>query len=246
MKKLRIAALFPLLFTASCTFHFVDEVKITNEADESKYFIGGSSIDAGDADTINIRWISGKIVIGYNEDNRFTFFEESKMNLSPETTLHYCNDIDKSVLYISPAASGTYKSKELEKDLFLNIPKDMELSKLNIDCVSSEITSTVKFSEAQIDAVSGPIEITSDKVGDLSIDNVSGNINLSLKEFNRVNVDTVSGNTVLKCPKDYAVNASLNTVSGKKNVSGVTENVKGKVVEVNSVSGSLTIKGELE
>ena len=79
----------------------------------------------------------------------------------------------------------------------------------------------------------------------MRINNVYGNANLSFEDFDNIVIDTVSADTVLNTKKDKEVHVTVDSISGTKTLNDVVESSAGKKVELNSVSGSITINGNL-
>lgn len=248
MKKRILGLVATLMLTTGCSIHGLDEYKITNAGGDSSYNLGDHYVEDKLTD-IDIKWPCGKVEIRESigfEKPTYQFYERWGYETNEDVgdrIIHW--KLENGKLTISPAASGTYKYDELEKDLYLFIPTEFSLNSLKIDTVKANIDSTIVGDNTTINSVSGSITFYSESAKEVRINNVSGDVNLSFSEFDNIVIDTVSADTVLTTKKDKELNVEVDTISGKKTLNDVVESSKGKKVELNSVSGSITINGEL-
>lgn len=246
MKNKCLISVLPAFVLAGCSIQFSGSniTTVINKGGDSGYILGQSEINSPITE-LDIQWVTGNIKVVYHNAQTVKFYEESSAKLTDKNTIHY--RLSGESLSVTAALSGKYETKDLEKDLFVFIPLGTKLTSFEIDSVNASIKSAVMGLSTDIDTVSSDIELSDSDGGNLKIDTVSGKANLSFNDFTRININTVSSDTTLSLPKDFKVNASINSISGKIMTSDVTlDEIEGKPITVDSVSGSLTITGRTE
>lgn len=193
----------------------IDGMSDLNYANASAYSVAERvELDAhSTVSEIEVDWINGNIQVEYLESAAAVDFYEvaEGEEVTEDTTMHYL--LDNGVLRIKYAKSGKFKNGRLSKKLYINLPRSLTLSKLDIESVNGNI---------YIDCNASKIDI----------DNVNGNIDLK-GTATRVEVESVNGNNIIEC------NASIVNV---ENVNGSVE-VRGTAnsIDIENVNGSITV-----
>lgn len=201
-----------------------------------KYHTGGSATSAT-IKKLEIEWIAGYVVILCHNEDYILFDENPSLlggSIADEDALKYY--LEDDVLYIKFSRAGVLLDNCEPKNLFVYLPSDFVLDKLEINTISSGIDiEGVNINESDIDTVSGDVYLSwsnlhsidietvsgdcscsySDGINRLSIESVSGNIELiRLKELNTLEIESTSGDVNLKI-LDESFTLKFKTVSGK-------------------------------
>lgn len=180
------------------------------------------SIDGINA--IDIDWVDGNVNIEYYDEDKIHFEETSSkypmIYKVENNTLHIDEYSTKKV----SSLKGFHK-----KDLTVKLPKNMELVKLNLEVVSSNLNANdLNVSVVELDTVSGNTNLSfASQPRDIEIESVSGDVNISLPS-------DVSGYSITK----ESVSGDVNTNDFGNTLyygDGYTQ------IDVESVSGNLTI-----
>ncbi len=185
--------------------------------DADKYIAGGAELNEDISKNIlnvEIDWINGNTEITFHDKNTFLFSEESNRALDEALSLHYF--VDDNTLKIKFVKSGSFNLNNLNKNLELFVPESLELSDLNINTVSANISvKGISARNLKAESISGEIGIFDSNIfNDVELESVSGNISLiSLSNINILNAESVSGEMNIKAP--VAETFKAESVSGK-------------------------------
>lgn len=154
-----------------------------------------------------------------------------------------------------PRGSGWGGRQAGSTDLRLTVPVRAELDiesvsanvdvsgvaprQLSIDTVSGDVIAIGAPAKANIEAVSGSLNLTLNS-GDVVAETVSGDIRLQGRLNGDISTETVSGSILVAVNGERVKELSASTVSGSANVStGLATNGK---IKMESVSGNLTLR----
>ena len=218
---------------------------------------------------INVEWIKGKVEIVSHSYGYLACSETSESELSDEVTMHWY--YDGTTLNIKPSASGTYTDKIPEKTLTIYVPGGYSFSDIDIKTVTADVSveesganfieiETVsgnvslqldgKSQELDVETVTGEVNISSSVSKSIEISSSTGNVNLYNKVVpEETEIETVSGKIDYKLSEDSAFVLKCGSVSGSisnafgevKNNGEVVINNGTKSIELNTVSGDITI-----
>lgn len=215
--------------------------------DSESYSVGGGQ--AAQADTIEIHWISGEVIICPDDVNEITFEEESDKAIDDEMTMRHL--LRDGKLIIQYAKSGMIHTKVPSKKLTVRVPRDMPLDELICDTVSASLTiESITCRETAMESVSGDLKMNGCTCRKIDAETVSGNIRLNNTTAMNLEIETVSGNTVLSLPGISGFQCRFSTVSGNFGSTldfTVDHNTYlygdgSMLIDVDSVSGSVTVR----
>lgn len=252
------AVIIIAVVAAACIFGFSgDRIAGAGKAityEHSDYYnTGASEIPVNGINSIEIEWVSGDITVQYYDGETIKLSEEK--NSSAEE-LRWITE--EGELKIKFCKSGYTPSVNLkEKNLTVYIPRNMAITKLDIDNVSGNTNiSEITASKLSCDTTSGNM-YADGAFNSISADSVSGNVRVETTVVPReISIDTISGSHTVILPAETAGFAvDYETVSGYVDVSSFFENgrtSKGNgrqsfgngstEIEFDSVSGYLTIE----
>lgn len=230
-----------------------------------------SSGSATAIENIDIDWYNGSVVVKTVEAGGKLSFKEitEGEETTDDTTMHYL--VDGNTLRIRYCVSGKISLGKLKKYLYVDVPANLTLKKVEVANVSGDISiSGVTAKEVDVDNVSGATRIecfaNSIKVDTVSgvayvesdadkidLDTVSGAATIICRTTpSKLNVDTTSGDVLLRLSGDTGFRMKFETVSGvfMNAFSSNTVTQGDSYVylggecsyEVNSVSGKLIIE----
>ncbi|MGN1103522.1 MAG: DUF4097 family beta strand repeat-containing protein [Candidatus Coproplasma sp.] len=232
---------------------------------ESAYTVGGGEIEESVSE-IEIDWKSTLVTVEYHQGSVITIQEIADKDLEEGLKLRYL--VDNNKLTVQFATNGRHDINGLNKKLTVHIPEGVNLNKLTINGVGSEINSKVAVTQlyvntvtgdvtaenviggASVNSVSGNIDITSSGVG-FQVASVGGNIKLTLSEnLTQANFSTVSGTIVLVLPETLGFKLTFSKIGGSFNSELETSQkdntytrLDGKAdIDVNCVSGNVNIE----
>ena len=223
------------------------------------YTVGGGSVSANEVNNLSISWISGAVnIIGDSNATEITLEEE---NAPTDEKLKMRYFVDGTVLRIRFMKSGANVLKSFAgKVLTVTVPTEKTFEEIEVENVSASCKmSGIKAVSAEIENVSGKLDVTSCEIGKkgLSLGNVSGKIEVTDCTVGEegIEAENVSGNIAINSDVSGALN--LKNVSGNirftGNASGKidTENVSGdtelslnnvpKAMDVEAVSGDIVL-----
>lgn len=246
MKKLLILLLaLVAVFAAGCNSIGVASWTDLVYDNESAYTVGGGQT-AESVKEIDIDWVEGNVTVEYCDGDSLTISESADGEIPEKLALRYL--VEEEKLTVKCASNGRHRIKDLDKKLFVGIPRGTRLDKLVIDSVSGDIKVEADAATLQIDTVSGEINARVD-AEEITVDTVSANVNLYLGDFSSLEVNTVSGNIYTYLPQNLGFKLSYSTVSGI--FSSPLEFRKGgkdyirldgeSSMEVSTVSGKLSV-----
>lgn len=232
---------------------------------EGAYTIGGGEIEESVSE-IEIDWKSTQVDVEYHQGSAIAVQETAYMELEEGLKLRYL--VDNGKLTVQFATNGRHDIKGLNKKLTVSIPDGVNLTKLTINGVDSEINSHVEVTQlyvntvagnvtasnvtggASINSVSGNIDLTSSGVG-FQVASVSGNVKLNLSEnLTQANFSAVSGTIVLVLPETLGFRLTFSKLGGSFN-SALETSQDGNtytrldgsaIIEVNCVTGDVNIE----
>lgn len=222
--------------------------------------------------SIDIEWINGSVYIDVDaEADGISFHEVAEgETLKRDTTLHYL--LDGDTLRLKYAKSGKFKIGALKKYLYVTVPAEIWLEKIEVETVSgSAFISNTISNEVEIDTVSGSINtactatrVCLDSVsGDISVagsvrycevETVSGRATVAFGgDMQSIEAESVSGDVYLRPAIECGFKLKFDTVSGvfinafnehtvQQGKFFVYGNENRCYIEVDTVSGKLTIE----
>lgn len=193
-------------------------VEFDDYENEKLYSTGSAEIQADGITNISVDWISSDIYVEYYDGETISISEPEQSN--PDYTLRY--RVAANELKIKFCKSGLKNVNPHNKSLTLRLPKNLNLTELDIESVSSNVyIEEINAKEINFDTVSGNITATGSFL-DIDTNGVSGNSNITTYTVPKdVDSDTVSGDVILTLPGDisgFTVHAT--TVSGNFRKSG--------------------------
>lgn len=255
-KKLFITAVFALglLLLCGCTNSLNISTYLYDDADN--YIKGGSTI-SNTVENLEIDWIVGSVSIETHEENTVLFSEEANKDLDDNNTMYYY--LEGTTLHIKFCRSGNYTLKNIEKDLTIYIPEELNLNEVNIEIVSANIemkeinTETLDVNsvsgniniencevsdEIEIASVSGKVDITlSAEINEIDIDNVSGAINITVSTIKKIDISTTSGEVQISCDIELT-DLSIDIISG--NIKLILADDSNFTLDFDSITGKFT------
>lgn len=235
MKKIftKLMTIFVFLFSlTACDFSIGVNY---NYDDADKYVLGSSNLEG--IETINIDWISGKVIfVGYPECSLSTdsyFKEEYTQDLTDEYLLHYYKKGKE--LNIKFAKSGAnLNNKNIEKTLKIHINKD-DLIKRNIlvNTISADVNvGFVDFNDINIVTVSGDVNISKVNSPKVMLTTISGDVEVVELKSSYIDVSTVSGDIDFK-----TLSNPTSSIAGMVNILSIDK------ANISTISGDTEIRG---
>lgn len=184
----------------------------------------------GKVNSIEIVWNDGTVYVAHSYDSIVRFYEKATVDLTESNSLSYRfvdGDLD---IYYGP--NGQNNIGDIDKELYVYVPINMELDDLKVSSNSGEIQVDINSDEADIRSGSGAISYSNSlKEFGTSISSTSGNISLALPAKASFTLDwtTESGRLV---NEDFA----FNQIDGKY-VCGEGD----ASLKVSTVSGNLLL-----
>lgn len=223
-------------------------------------------VKASAVKNIEIDWTSGSVTIQRGDVDTISFAETPGLDENQKMLWKLQGD----TLVIHNSRYRVIIGISKSKDLVITVPMDWNCVDLDIETVSADITvDSLTAEDVTISAVDGQCDFRGTcAIADLTIETVSGDITykgtLGKLECEAVDADfrgtftsapssldlnSVDGSFDLRFPADIGFTAALNTVSGNFTSLFPTTNSGNRyvcgdgscVIEINSVSGSLTI-----
>ena len=245
---------FGLLLLCGCT----NSLNIsTYQYDDADMYTKGGATISDTVENLEIDWIAGNVSIETHEDNTVLFSEEANKDLNDTNTMYYY--LEDTTLHIKFCRSGDYTLKNVEKDLTLYIPQELNLNEVEIESVSANLKfteiSTINLEvdsvsgniniknceisdEIEVDSVSGAIDIILDaKIKDIDIDSVSGAITITASTIETADVSATSGKVIISSDVELT-DLKLDTISG--NIKLILNEVSNFTLDFDSVSGSFS------
>lgn len=183
----------------------------------SRYTRGGGAVD-GRVKSLEINWTAGSVNIQYYDGDEVLLEEDSSRPLNRNTSLYYW--LDGSTLRVQYAKSGFHFSllpwrRNPAKDLTVLLPEGTALEALSVYAVSADVWAEELFAdEAEIDTVSGDVDLANVRFAETEVGTVSGNIQAALLGRSRsVKLNTVSGD--ISVGAQTADSVRINTTSGR-------------------------------
>ncbi len=257
---LLIILIVGIIFGHNFSFSFIS-FEGDSYKNSEKYIAGGGEVPAGEVDSLDVNWTSGKVEIAVYEGDTIRMEETAGRELSEREKLHYFND--NGTLRIQFQESGKKfrfisADSGVKKTLKLEIPREKasQLKQLSVDTASADTDmSYISGKEMILDTASGNFRMREIQVEKLRWDTVSGDLegeNLEISEefigdsvsgraeftgaVGEIDFDSVSGDmkvTSTHCPDKVRTD----TVSGEIRLR-IPEN-SGFTYEMDGVSGKV-------
>lgn len=193
------------------------------------YQKGGTTLANADITALDIDWLTDSVVIRHCNGNDITIAER---NSQPNDTNEMRWWKEGSTLHIQYSACATFKTNDLTKVLYIDLPKgysfnEVKLStvsavtsadylntkNLSIESVSGDIAiASVQGENVDVESVSSNIDIKNLQASVIDFETVSGDINTPLANTRALGCQTVSGDIILTLPT--GITANFETVSG--------------------------------
>lgn len=203
------------------------------------YTVGGGEFAMDTVDSLDIDWVSGKVVVKTDATaQKITLSEDNSKSEDKYQMRHYL-DAQKT-LRIRFVKDGTsISSINLKKELTVTLPADETklFSEIDIETVSADFTGDgFNATNIDIETVSGGVDLINVDTTYLDVETVSGNITCSDISSKNIDLDSVSG----KFDFNGAVSGSIesNTVSGDFEIHTSTMPTS---IECDTVSGDITL-----
>ena len=231
MKKIfaKLMTIFVFLFSlTACNFSIGVNY---NYPDADKYVLGSSNLEG--IETINIDWISGKVIFTRNFDAVSYFEEEYTQDLTDDYLLHYYKKGKE--LNIKFAKSGAnLNNKNIEKTLKIHINKD-DIIKRNIlvNTISADVNvGFVDFNDVNISTVSGDVNISKVNSPKVMLTTISGEVEVVELKSSYIDVSTISGDIDFK-----TLSNPTSSIAGMVNVLSIDK------ANISTISGDTKIRG---
>lgn len=235
MKKIfaKLMTIFVFLFAlTACNFSIGVNY---NYPDADKYVLGSSNLEG--IETINIDWISGKVIfVGHESGSISTdsyFKEEYTQDLTDDYLLHYYKKGKE--LNIKFAKSGAnLNNKNIEKTLKIHINKD-DLIKRNIlvNTISADVNvGFVDFNDVNISTVSGDVNISKVNSPKVMLTTISGDVGVVELDTSYIDVSTISGEIDFK-----TLSNPTSSIAGMVNILSIDK------ANISTISGDTKIRG---
>lgn len=261
MKKaiaLAITAAVSAALLSGCTIN-IKGMSASNYDHAERYIMGGAQLSER-IEGLSIQWPSGGVKIATHEKDTVSFSETASVTLDEDTSLYYC--LDEGELTIQYARSGAKLPVNMNKELTVYLPQDLELEDLELKLVSAigEVEG-VSVQELEVGSVSGDVylqecqvesgrahtvsgRVDAQLVGDvqtLEMGSVSGALKVEAVNVEEFDADTTSGDVELRVDEapEYV---DVGTVSGRVELD-LPEN-DGFTLKVKTTSGS--VKSDFE
>lgn len=237
MKKLFVFALIFILcasLLSGCMLTFPSFMSYHYD-NADRYTPGGGSL-SGTVNKIEIGWLNGSVTVKPHSGDTVTFSEESRRTLSDGLTLHYL--LEGTTLHIQFCRSGQHNISSLSKDLTVLIPEDIELTDIEIESVSADISAeNISAKEIKLEAVSGDVLLSCCTAGEVDIETVSGSVKAQSVDTSAFSADTTSGSVTLSSASAPG-ELDIETVSGQITLSLPEE--AGFTMKFDTVSGAFS------
>jgi len=228
MKKTTLIVLLLILCGLLCCC----SVNAYTYPDGNRYTAGGAAV-TGRVEKLDVSWIDGSVTIAYHDGSDVRLSESSARHLDKKDELRWW--LNGGTLYVKYAESGFHLSTNLNKELTVLLPRDMQLDTLAINAVSANVRAEAAVERFTLNTVSGNVVADASRMESVKADAVSGNVTLEAVCAEHVTVNTVSGDVTLRCaraprtvtadavsgnvtialPEDAGCTADMHTVSGR-------------------------------
>lgn len=188
---------------------------------------------------IKIDWVSGSVVCRVYDGDQLTFSESAGRVLSQDQTLRYQVKDGRLKIDFMEAGRGFRLFDSVPaKDLEVWIPASLGLETLSIDSVSGAVSvegGGMRLREADVETVSGGVEIDNLYADEASVSSVSGGITLG-GGFGEIDLESVSGGMTLRL---FAMPRSVRAESISGGVDLALPENDGFTARLESISGRL-------
>lgn len=205
----------------------------------SSYTVGGGEFAIDTVDSLDIDWVSGKVIVKTDATaQKITVSEENSKSEDKYQMRHYL-DAQKT-LRIRFVKDGTsISSINLKKELTVTLPADETklFSEIDIETVSADFNGDgFNVTKIDIETVSGGVDLTNVDTSYLDVETVSGNITCSDISSKNIDFDSVSG--------EFDFNGAVSGRIESKTVSGDFEihtSTMPTSIECDTVSGDIAL-----
>lgn len=215
--------------------------------DEYRHTVGVGSTNnynyshsAADISEIDIRWQSGKVELKLTDSEEFRITEVSSKELDHSNRLII--EGEEGVLLIKwdeQTGIKEFLRGQYDKDLLVEIPKDLNISGIKINTVYGEVNlSEVISSELKITSVTAPMKLRKCKAYEMKLKSDSGLIDLEEVMAEDMKVTSNSGD--IKAKDSVGSILKLDSVSGNIEFFGSFEKIK-----ANSADGLLDLSTDV-
>lgn len=190
-------------------------------------------VNAKGLSRIDIDWISGLVTVEEYDGDTVKFWEENNSS-NPDLQMRYMNANGTLNIHFARNGNINLGFDNVVKKLTVQVPRNLGLSVLKIDAVSSPVQiDGVSASKLEVDTASGNISVENISA-DVDIDTVSGDVSLKNVNADTVDIDSASGKHNLE--NVSADRVSLDSVSGDHIFSGLVRRIS-----CNTTSGRITV-----
>ncbi len=178
-------------------------------ADAKLYKTGGASFTQAQVREVEIDWLGGSVEITQNADGEVRVSEETELTGDAERMHYYLSGTTLKIRYCE---SGL-RVRQTEKNLQVSLPTGISLE---LDCVSARVSvlDSLELSRLSFESGSGGFE--AERVlcsGAADLETVSGNIEILELTADELSVETASGSVAIE--KLTARELEADTASGE-------------------------------
>lgn len=214
-----------------------------------KYVAGDTSFLADKLEKININWVNGELHLETYDGDKIEIKETCSSTLTEEHKVYsYYED---GTLHIQPRRSEhftflddiPYKSLVIRIPNKLNNDSDAILKSLNLEIVGADTTiNGLAIQHFKTDTVSGNLTFNG-SIEKMEYDAVSGDLNLtSDKTPHDIDFDSVSGDAIINVPENSVFSIEHDGVSSDLNNEFPTTTDEDNDWDFDTVSGDVTIR----
>lgn len=192
---------------------------IGNQYANSDKYTAGNRDFSEKISNIDIDWTSGSVNVEYQDSDKVSVSETSDKSLKESEQVHTW--LDGDTLRIQFCKAGTNMTGEYNKKLSVKIPKDMQLSSLDLDTASSDYTfDSISADTIDVDSASGNGNIKDCSAKTFNIDSASGDLVMSQKgSTESIETDAASGGVVITAENVGTIDCD--SASGKISITAV-------------------------
>ena len=235
-RSFKIAA---VLMTALMAFCLTGCVSISDTySNADKYSAGNAEFKGSGIHSLDINWNAGKVTVSKHDQDTVTVTESCKTELKDSQKVHTWLDGETLRIQYSKSGEAFIGFRNLDKELEIMIPSDMELSELCYDGSSGDlILNEITAGNINADVSSGDVRLLDCSADSIDVDSSSGDIIIEQKgESSSIEADASSGDIDITAEKVTEIEAEAS--SGSIDIS-VQE---AKSVDTETSSGKTTVR----
>ncbi|MBQ7990125.1 MAG: DUF4097 family beta strand repeat protein [Oscillospiraceae bacterium] len=248
---------------------FMEKFAFPYRYDNADAFTAGNTTISTRVKKLDIDWITGNITVRYHDEDTVLVSETSRFQLDDDTRLRW--NLDDETLSIRFAKSGARLRPDLDKNIFVTLPRRAETEEAVISDTTGDIfINGGTWKVLDIHAVTGFVHISADIAEALTASSITGNVaadvrsagsidlkcttgdvDLSAGSFDSLMARVTTGDIRAHLPEDPGFTAKLSATTGNV-VCRLPHIDDGKIytvgdgsraVEMKAVTGNVTITG---